>query len=267
MSLIDHKKEKIEDKEFSEDVSDENYSRKDISRVFAVGKTFTKVNFSQSSLSSCYFRNCRFIKCNFTGTAFKESYLKGSSFPESSLKYTTFSGSQLDEAILDNCLPAEENLARDFVRNLRVNFTQVGNYEAVNKASSIEVKLTGIHLHKAAYSREAYYRGKDKYKGLGRVKAVLSHAKWKFLDLLWGNGESLFKIFMSSLAFILFVASIIFMTSPSSFSDTTISVFYNFWGVKPDIDIARPYIVLLTVVRLLFFSLFVSVLVKRLAKR
>jgi hypothetical protein len=193
--------------------------------------------------------------------------LKGSSFPESSLKYTTFSGSQLDETILDNSLPAEENLARDFVRNLRVNFTQVGNYEAVNKAASIEVKLTGIHLYKAAYSREAYYRGKDKYKGLGRVKAVLSHAKWKFLDLLWGNGESLFKIFMSSLAFILFVASIIFMTSPSSFSDTTISVFYNFWGVKPDIDIARPYIVLLTAVRLLFFSLFVSVLVKRLAKR
>jgi uncharacterized protein YjbI with pentapeptide repeats len=264
MSLIDHKKEKIEDKEFSEDVSDENYSRKDISRVFAVGKTFTKVNFSQSNLGSCYFRNCRFIKCNFTGTAFKDSYLKGSSFPESSLKYTTFSGSQLDETVLDNSLPAEENLARDFVRNLRVNFTQVGNYEAVNKAASIEVKLTGIHLHKAAYSREAYYRGKDKYKGLGRVKAVLSHAKWKFLDLL---GESLFKIFMSSLAFILLVASIIFMTSPASFSDTTISVFYNFWGIKSDLDIARPYIVLLTVIRLLFFSLFVSVLVKRLAKR
>ena len=267
MSLIDHKKEKIEDKEFSKDVSDYDYSKKVFLRVFAVGKTFTKVNFSQTDISSCYFRNCRFTKCDFTGTVFKDSYMKGSTFPESILKYTTFSGSQLDETILDNSLPAEENLARDLVRNLRVNFTQVGNYKAVNKAASIEIKLTGIHLHKAAYSREAYYRGKDIYKGFGQVKAVLSHAKWKFLDLLWGNGESLFKICMSSLVFMLFVLFIIFMASTASFSDTAISVFYNFWGVKSDLDIARPYIVLLTVIRLLFFSLFVSVLVKRLSKR
>ena len=267
MSLIDHKKEKIEDKEFSQDVSGEEYTRKDISRVFAVGKVFTGVNFSQSNLSSCYFRNCRFIRCNFTGTAFKDCYLKGTSFPESSLKYTTFSSSQLDDAILDNSLPAEENLARDFVRALRVNFTQVGNYEAVNKAALIEVNLTGTHLYKAAYSREAYYRGKEKYTGIDRVKAVFSHAQWKFLDLLWGNGESLFKIFMSSVAFVILMSFIIFMSSSDTFSDTISAVFYSFWGVKSDLDIARPYLMLLTVIRLLFFSLFVSVLVNRLAKR
>jgi len=267
MTLIDHKKEKIEDKEFSEDVTGEDYSRKDISRVFAVGKRFKDVDFSQSNLSSCYFRNCRFIKCDFTGAAFKDCYLKGASFPESSLKYTTFSSSQLDDAILDNSLPSEENLARDFVRALRVNFSQVGNYEAVNKAASIEVKLTGIHLHKAAYSREAYYRGKEKYTGIGRAKAVFDHAQWKFLDLLWGNGESLFKIFMSSLAFVILMSFIMFMSSSNTFSDATISVFYNFWGVKSDLNIAKPYLVFLTVIRLLFFSLFVSVLVKRLAKR
>lgn len=267
MSLIDHKKEKIEDKEFSEDVTGEEYSRKDISRIFAVGKTFTCVNFSQSNVSSCYFRNCRFIRCDFTGTVFKDCYLKGTSFPESSLKYTTFNSSQLDDAILDNSLPPEENLARDFVRSLRVNFSQVGNYEAVNKAASVEVKLTGIHLYKAAYSREAYYRGKEKYTGIGQFKAVCDHAKWKFLDLLWGNGESLFKIFMSSLAFLILMSFIIFLSSANTFSDITISVFYNFWGVESDLNIARPCIVILTAVRLLFFSLFVSVLVKRLAKR
>jgi hypothetical protein len=267
MSLIDHKKEKIEDKEFSEDVVGEDYSRKDIYRVFAVGKIFTDVNFSQSNVISCYFRNCRFIRCNFTGAVFKDCYLKGASFPESSLKYTTFSSSHLDDVILDNSLPPEENLARDFVRDLRVNFSQVGNYEAVNKAASIEVKLTGIHLYKAAYSREAYYRGKEKYTGLGRAKAVFDHARWKFLDLLWGNGESLFKIFMSSLAVVILISFIIFMSSHNSFSDSTISVFYNFWGVEPELSIDKPYVVFLTVVRLLFFSLFISVLVKRLAKR
>ena len=108
MSLIDHKKEKIEDKEFSEDVTGEDYSGKDISRVFAVGKRFEDVNFSQSNLSSCYFRNCRFIRCDFTGAAFKDCYLKGASFPESILKYTTFSSSQLDDAILITLFPQKK---------------------------------------------------------------------------------------------------------------------------------------------------------------
>lgn len=267
MSLIDHKKEKIEEKEFSEDVTGEDYSRKDFSKVFAVGKTFTDVNFSQSNLSSCYFRNCRFIRCNFMGTVFKDCYLKGANFPESSLKYTTFNSSQLDDAILDNSLPLEENLARDFVRTLRVNFSQVGNYEAVNKAASIEVKLTGIHLRKAAYSKEAYYRGKEKYTGLGRVKAVFDHAQWTFLDLLWGNGESLFRIFMSSIVFVIFMSFILSVSSCNTFSDTIVSVFYDFWGVNSDLSVVKPYLVFLTIVRLLFFSLFVSVLVKRLSKR
>jgi uncharacterized protein YjbI with pentapeptide repeats len=267
MSLIDHKKEKIEDKEFSGDVSGGDYSRKEIYRVFAVSKTFTDVNFSQSNLNSCYFRNCRFVRCNFTGTSFKECYLKGASFPESSLKYTTFSSSHLDGAILDNSLPAEENLARDLVRALRVNFAQVGNYEAVNKAASIEVKLTGIHLYKAAYSRESYYRGKEHYSGFGRVKAIFLHARWKFLDLLWGNGESLFKIIMSSLAFVILMSLVVCLSSSESFGDILIPVFYVFWGVKSGLEIASPFTLVLTVFRLLFFSLFVSVLVKRLAKR
>ena len=266
MSLIEHVKDKIEDKEFSKDVVDSNFSRKDFSRIFAVGKTFTNVDFSQSNISNCYFRNCRFIKCDFTGTSFKDCYLKGTSFPESILKYTTFNSSHLDCSILDKSLPPEENLARDFVRTLRVNFSQVGNYEAVNKAASIEVQLTGTHLYKAAYSREAYYRGKDKYSGFGRLKAILSHSKWKFLDFLWGNGESLLKIIYSSFAFVIFMTVIISLSTPIELRELIYPVFCQFWGVT-NAAVPAHYALVLTVFRLLFFSLFISVLVKRLAKR
>lgn len=192
--------------------------------------------------------------------------MKGTSFPESTFKYTTFSSSQLDDTILDNHLPVEENLARDFVRALRVNFSQVGNYEAVNKAALIEVKLTGKHLYKAAYSREKYYRKKDKYTGIGRIKAIVSHIIWKFSYLFWGDGESIWRIFISSIVFVLFVSFFITITSSNTCLDTIISVIYNFFGVE-DLNITKPYIAVLTVGRLLLFGALVSVFVKKRSKR
>lgn len=267
MTLIVHQKIRIEDKEFSANITQINYSRHEFNQVFAVGKTFDGVNFSQCVFSSCYFRKCRFINCNFTGASFKDSYLRGSNFPESIFKYTTFEKSPIDDSFLDKYLPPEENLARDLVRSLRVNFSQVGNYEAVNKASAIEVKLTGTHLYKAAYSREAYYRGKEHYSGFQRIKFIFDHAQWKFLDLLWGNGESLLKVIISSTLFILFISTFNWLSNSIGISESIKASFYHFWGISNDAIISNIYIVLLTIGRLVFFSLFISILIKRLAKR
>ena len=126
MALKDHIKETIADKEFDDDENNQNYSRKIFRNVFSVNKTFKNVDFSQSSFSNCYFRKCTFIDCNFTGSSFKDSYLIGSKFPDSIFKYTTFSNSNIDDKFLDLYLPPEENLARDLVRNLRVNFSETG---------------------------------------------------------------------------------------------------------------------------------------------
>ncbi len=229
MALIEHIKDKIEDKEFSENESEANYSRKIFERVFAVGKTFTDVNFNQTNFSACYFRNCRFIRCTFTGASFKDCYLMGSNFPECTFKYTTFSSTHIDDKFLDNYLPPEENLARDLVRALRVNFSQIGNYEGVNKAAELEVKLTGVHLYKAAYSKEGYYRTKEKHSGLNRLGYVLSHGKWKFLDLLWGNGESIARVVFSSFIFVILISFFVYTPCRISISDALFATLYQFW--------------------------------------
>ncbi|OEE60617.1 hypothetical protein A1OK_10475 [Enterovibrio norvegicus FF-454] len=267
MALKDHIKEKFQDKEFDEDESGSNYSKKIFERVFAVGKTFTDVNFIQTNFSACYFRNCRFIRCNFTGASFKECYLMGSNFPECTFKYTTFSSTHLDDKFLDNYLPPEENLARDLVRALRVNFSQVGNYEGVNKAAELEVKLTGVHLYKATYSKEAYYRTKEKYSGLSRVGYFISHAKWRFLDLIWGNGESIFRVILSSFLFVFIISLLVFTPCEIDFNDAFFSTLYQFWGVRPELILPKYISMFLTVGRLIFFSLFISILIKKLAKR
>ncbi len=266
MELQDNRKEKIEDKELVAGLRDVDLSRKDLTRVYAVDQIFTGVTFKQCVFTLCYFRNCRFIRCDFTGASIKEANFKGAQFEECIFKYTTWEKTLLDDQFLDTCLPSEENLARDLVRSLRVNFAQIGNYEAVNKAAAIEVKLTGQHLYNAAYSRQSYYRAK--YKGVARFTHALQHLQWKSLDLLWGNGESIFRVIVSGFAVIL-VAAILYMrdTVGVTFPDAFFEALWHFWGVQYRAQMPSTYVVLLTVLRFVIFGLFMAILVKRLSRR
>lgn len=266
MELTEHIKPVIEHKEFRGDVRNEDLSLREFSRVFAVGVAFVDVSFKQCDFSGCYFRNCRFIRCNFTGATIKDSNLRGSQFEECDFRYTSWEKTILDDRFLDTCLPAEENLARDLVRSLRVNFSQIGNYDAVNKAASIEVSLTGQHLYNAAYSRQSYYR--SKYKGWPRISHALAHARWKVLDLLWGNGESIVRVVVSGFAVVIVVTlSLMHDQSQLVFLDALWSAFSGFWGILSGTQLPDSYAVALTIIRFILFGLFMAILVKRLSRR
>ena len=265
MNLSANKKPRIEDQEFTSDLRDEDLSRKDCVRLFAVGKTFRNVSFKQSTIESCYFRNSRFIKCDFTGASIKESNFKGAQFEDCNFKYTAWEKTYLDEDFLATCLPSEENLARDLVRSLRVNFTEIGNYEAVNRAASIEVQLTGKHLSNAAYSQQSYYR--SKYKGWSRVSHAFQHMRWKALDLLWGNGESVIRILMSSFVAILFVALLYMRSAGLPFEEAFIEALWHFWGKQYAAAMKPVYVLCLTVTQFIAVGLFMAILVKRLSRR
>lgn len=266
MKLIDHSKPIIEDKEFSADVRDQDLTQHVLRRVFAVEKTFIGVRFKQSEISECYFRNCRFIRCDFTGASIRRSSFRGSQYEECKFQYSTWEHTQLDEEFLDNCLPSEENLARDLVRSLRVNFGHIGNYEAVNKAASIEVMLTGQHLFHAAYSKQSYYR--SKYKGWVRTLHAIRHLRWKLLDLLWGNGESIFRILLTGASTVILWAIFLAWSNPQfSWPQALVIVSSAFWGVSGSTPLPSHQLMLLTIVRFVLFGLFMAILVKRLARR
>lgn len=266
MELQEHTKPVIEHKEFLSEVRNTDLSTRRLSRVFAVNIVFLDVSFKQCDFSNCYFRNCRFIRCNFTGAAIKESNFRGSQFEECDFRYTNWEKTILDEHFLDTCLPSEENLARDLARSLRVNYSQIGNYDAVNKAASIEVSLTGMHLYNAAYSRQSYYR--SKYKGWSRISHVVDHARWKALDLLWGNGESILRVILSGLVVVLVATLALMHNQPQlNFSDALWSAFSGFWGVQGGIKLTESYVVTLTIIRFVLFGLLMAILVKRLSRR
>lgn len=265
MTFRENKKLRLEDVEFISDSCDADFSRHDLSRVYAVGKIFRKTSFKQSNIVCCYFRNCRFIDCDFTGAFFKESNLRGAQFENCNFKYVTWEKSQVDDDFLNYCLPSEENLARDLVRSLRVNFSEIGNYEAVNRAASVEVQLTGQHLYKAAYSKESYYR--SKYKGFDRLLHAIRHAQWKALDLLWGNGESLLRVFISTMLILLTVAFLYSREANLPFQDALMESIWQFWGKQYVKPIPPIYTITLTIAQFVAFGLFMAVLVKRLSRR
>ena len=265
MAIKDHVKEKLEDKEFTGAISDCSFERKELLRVYAVGIAFKGVSFKQSLISSCYFRNCRFEDCDFTGAQLRDSNLKGSTFSSCKFAYSTWEKTLLDDHFLDACLPSEENLARDLVRTLRVNFAQIGNYEAVNRAAGLEVKLTGQHLYNAAYSNQAYYR--HKYPTGARLTHAFRHACWKLLDLLWGNGESLLRVLVTGMLAVLVAAAwLLGSGSASTFSGALRASFVAFWGVHLD-ALPAAIGVSVSIARYVVLGLLMAILVKRLSRR
>jgi hypothetical protein len=266
MELIDHVKPLIEDKEVGAEVRDTNLSQHTLRRVYAVKKVFIDVSFKQAEISQCYFRNCRFIRCDFTGTNISRSNFRGSQYEECKFSYSTWEHTILDEEFLDNCLPSEENLARDLVRSLRVNFNQIGNYSAVNKAASIEVALTGVHLFLAAYSNQSYYRAK--YKGWNRFVHGIRHAKWQAFDLLWGNGESIYRILFCGLFAVITCAALLSSQHLEFFWPSSLGVVaMAFWGISTTPPLPGSYFMVLTVIRFVLFGLFMAILIKRLSRR
>jgi uncharacterized protein YjbI with pentapeptide repeats len=265
VEIVEHRKDRLEDKELKGEVV-ESFERKELVRVFAVNITFKDVVFKQAVLTNCYFRNCTFIRCDFTGAQIKECYLKGSSFEACQFRYSAWEKTQLDEEFLDRCLPSEENLARDLVRSLRVNFSQIGNYDAVNNAAAIEVRLTGQHLFNAAYSRQTYYRSFPKYNGVRRLWYIWQHFRWKTLDYLWGNGESLFRVLLSGVLVIMLSAMLLATaTANLKFADALSLSFLSFWGIAQPLP--EAFAVSLIVARFFLFGLFMAILVKRLSRR
>ena len=266
MNLRENVKETLVDQEFYETTRDADLSKKQLDRIYAVDQDFINVSFAQSILTSCYFRKCRFVDCDFTGATMINCNFKGASFDGCTFKYTSWEKTLLEDAFLDVCLPSEENLARDLVRSLRVNFAHVGNYEAVNRAASIEVGLTGRHLRNAAFSKQSYYRAK--YKGWNRVFQVGAYVKWRALDLLWGNGENPCRVMASACVVIGLIAAWRLYSEPEpGFADAVLTALAHFFGVEHQPPVSLGVSISLTAVRFVLLGLFMTIVIKRLSRR
>lgn len=201
-------REVVTDFYFAKDVSSEpvKFAFKVFIRLNAKKIKFKNVSFLHCIFDSCYLNNCVFDSCNFTGCKFLGSNFHQSAFAGCKFEFATFERSQLEDDILVSEAPMAENLRMRFARSLRMNYQQIGDAKAVNKAISLELEATSIYLYKSWRSGETYY--KEKYPGL--INSIVQFMKWSefwILDFIWGNGESILKLMRSILLSVIMIAA------------------------------------------------------------
>ncbi|MCA3212139.1 MAG: pentapeptide repeat-containing protein [Burkholderiales bacterium] len=143
---------------------------------------FRNVSFTHSVFDGCYLANCTFDSCDFTGCRFVGSNFHQSAFSGCKFWYAVFERTQIDDDILTGEAPAEENLRMRFARTLRMNFSQLGDAKAVNRAISLELEATEQYLRTSwSTKRNSYYR--KKYPGWKQVWQFFRWVEFKLLDV------------------------------------------------------------------------------------
>tara|TARA_Y100000310_G_scaffold63013_1_gene58297 strand:+ start:6908 stop:7717 length:810 start_codon:yes stop_codon:yes gene_type:complete len=263
-------REKLSDKKIDSLLTDEKFINKLFERLVAVKVAFKNVDFRYCIFDTAYLRNCNFEDCDFTGCRFINSNLAGCSFNGCKFDYASFDKTLVDNDILDVGCPGPENLKLKFARSLRMNYQQIGDAKSANKAISIELQATEEHLHKAWNSKESYYR--KKYKGFDRVKIFGEWLEFKLLDLIWGNGESTWKLFRAVLMVLLFIAAIHVISFDDkslvkSYIDALLISPQLFLGVLKPLEYPTYYITVIFLIRLIMFGFFMSIIIKRFNRR
>ncbi|TRW93110.1 pentapeptide repeat-containing protein [Candidatus Methylobacter oryzae] len=250
----------------------ENFKFNVFIRLNAIKITFKNVSFLHCIFDSCYLKNCVFDTCDFTGCRFIGSNFHQTSFRGCKFDFATFERSQLDDDILSEA-PREENLRMRFARSLRMNYQQIGNAKAVNKAISLELEATSIYLYKSWRSGERYY--KEKYPGL--LNGIVQFLKWLefwLLDFIWGNGESIRKLLSSIILIIFAIAVYDTNTNGSPLNigfywsslQTAVAVFLGTLSPSPS-NFTVGVLSFITGVRFVSIALLTALLVKRFSRR
>jgi len=151
-----------------------------------------------------------------------------------------------------------------------MNYQQLGDADAVNLAIRVELQATKQHLHKASWSKESYFR--KKYKGAKRAEMIWKWFRFKVLDWLWGNGESLIKLGRTILYTLLLIATYDVWKTKShvdvrAYMEALLESPEIFFGVLAPPAFSKGVLAFFTAIRLLSFGLFVSLVVKRFNRR
>ena len=258
------------DKLFGSNVSNAVYVNHVFLRLVAKGRKFSNVDFRYSIFDTSYLRNCSFDSCDFTGCRFERTNMYGTSFTGCKFDYANFERSIVDDDVLDSGCPGHENLKMRFARSLRMNYQQIGDAKAANKAIGVELEATAVYLHKSWHSNESYYR--KKYAQWNRAKAFFEWGKFKALDLIWGNGESTWKL-GRAIAFMLLFMTIVDVLcfkdrlDIRSYSSALLEAPQVFLGILSPSGYSTFYLTLIVFCRLVTFGFLMSIIIKRFNRR
>jgi uncharacterized protein YjbI with pentapeptide repeats len=268
-ALKPHERTIETDKDWIEDVSDAVLSDHVFERVSAKTVHFKNVDFKYCVFDGCYLRLCDFDSCDFTGCKFVGSNFYGSTFVGCKFDYAVFERTLISSDILDTCCPSWENLKLRFARTLRMNYQALGDSDAVNKAVLVELDATRAHLSKAWRSNESYYR--KKYSGAARLQALFNWMGFVAGDVIWGNGERPLHLVRTTVALLVLLAILDTLFARDA---RLVTEWISALAEAPQVFLGTEHpnypghiVASIALARYVILGLFVSILVRRFARR
>lgn len=260
---------KIEGRDFPALVEGEDFSNCRIEWCRGKSVEFRNCTFSSSLIRSCYFHKATFKSCDFTGASFVDSNFRRAKLISCDLKYAVLRGTQIEASQIVGNLPHWENAQRDLLRSARKNAEAMGDVEDVRQLLRAEMIASEEHWRSAYRGVTNYYR--EHYPGLGgRVGSFFRLWGVRVSRWFWGHGESPVRLLASFFLWVLGWAIYVdFKVQGLTLMDATVAVLsVILLGSHSATDHVTTLVSLvLAASRFIFFGLFVTLVVRRFARR
>ncbi len=164
--------------------------------------TYSDCTFSYSIIERGYFHKANFINCKFIGARIRESIFRSATFENCDFSYVDFHRCVLPVPQLLANLPGFPNVRWELLHNLRANAHSVGDTKWEADVVYHEARTEIEHWRGIANAGTGYYQ---KYSTRQRLVARFHHVRLLAERYIWGHGESLFRLALSTVFFLIVI--------------------------------------------------------------
>ncbi|QND44641.1 pentapeptide repeat-containing protein (plasmid) [Rhizobium lusitanum] len=182
----------------------------------ALKTVFEDCDFSYSVVENGYFRDAVFRNCRFVGAKFFDCNFKSANFYKCDFKFALFHKCLLEVPEILATLPAEPNIRREALQNLKANATETGDFASLGLLTLQEIDAARRHFSYALRGYDTYY--KNKYSSFFAKARAGGNLFGLWLGgVIWGHGERPWRLLTSCFVTLCALALL------------------NFWSVMPRI--------------------------------
>lgn len=260
--------------------SQKDFRQSIMRKVSGKNARFENFDFRYVDMEDCYFHGAHFENCDFTGVKMRRCNFRSATFGTCKFDYMNIDETPIDNKQIIKQLPDAPNIAREITQSLRRNSVTLGEIAEVRTLTLLEIKQEQEHLRRAIKGNGDYYQ--KKY-GRWSDQFTLRYrlAKLNLSSVVWGHGERLSNLVISSIVVIGILSAISVSIDIHSSSEISVSEAwknlrgYFFQNLKDFVGVTSvnsiPQNGLITWIiafsRIIFTGMFVAVIFRSLSRR
>ncbi len=262
-------------------IEDENFSNRRLCDINGKDVLYENCIFSASIIERGYFFHAKFKNCKFIGTRFAECNFRQATFDQCIFDYADFNRCIVPVPQILANLPSFANVRWEFLHNLRANARAVGDARYESQIVNKEIEAEIEHWRSIRTRPSGYY---EKYNNMGDWLAAWYHSLRLIIErYVWGHGESLTRLFIATIAALLFLSIAHCIGSAGGLGSQPLStltslfmqslsfvfkLFIDLPSIQASEVVSSPFISTVTVmIRYVAIGLAIPVLYKQIAKR